>query len=147
MAAKKKTRSKKKLPREKRRLEQAKEKQFLEKTKRREETEGKKVLINPRDQIKMSEVIGDFAAPLLERFEPEASAKKLIPLAVFAWDLAMMPEEEHERFLDELMEGLGLDGVSASGMREVMYLLVDRKKKQFGKYIKYTGLQSKGFRR
>lgn len=48
----------------------------------------------------MSHVILDFATPLLENCNDEASEKKAISLAIFAWNTAMLPEEECRQTLD-----------------------------------------------
>ncbi len=37
----------------------------------------------------------DFAEPFLERFEPEVPVKNIIAMAIFAWNLALLPDEDH----------------------------------------------------
>ena len=48
----------------------------------------------------MSHVILDFAAPLLETCNDEASEKKAISLAIFVWNTAMLPEPERQTTLE-----------------------------------------------
>jgi hypothetical protein len=48
----------------------------------------------------MSRVILDFAAPLLETCNDEASERKAISLAIYVWNTALLPEEECRRTLD-----------------------------------------------
>jgi hypothetical protein len=48
----------------------------------------------------MSQVILDFAAPLLETCHDEASERKAISLAIYVWNTALLPEQECRRTLD-----------------------------------------------
>lgn len=48
----------------------------------------------------MSQVILDFAAPLLETCTDEASERKAISLAIYIWNTAMLPEPECRQTLD-----------------------------------------------
>lgn len=53
----------------------------------------------------MSQVILDFAAPLLENCNDQASEKKAISLAIYIWNTAMLSEEECRQTLDAYVEG------------------------------------------
>jgi len=48
----------------------------------------------------MSHVILDYAAPLLETCDDEASERKAISLAIYVWNTAMLPEPECRQMLD-----------------------------------------------
>ncbi len=48
----------------------------------------------------MSHVILDFAGPLLETCNDEASEKKAISLAIYVWNAALLPEHECRQTLD-----------------------------------------------
>jgi hypothetical protein len=48
----------------------------------------------------MSQVILDFAAPLLETCSDEASERKAISLAIYVWNTAMLPEPQCRRTLE-----------------------------------------------
>ncbi len=52
------------------------------------------------DMKPMSEVILDFAAPLLETCDDEASEKKAVSLAIYVWNTAILPEPECRRTLE-----------------------------------------------
>jgi hypothetical protein len=95
MAVKKQSKSKKKERRRLKLQEQAERAKFLEKVKRHEMAAGKEILVDPPGQVKISEVLLDFAAPLLERFEHELSVKNIIAIAIFGWNLSLLPDEEH----------------------------------------------------
>jgi hypothetical protein len=51
------------------------------------------------DMERMSEVVVDFAAPLLETCEDESSEKKAVSLAIFVWNATLLPEEGRENTL------------------------------------------------
>lgn len=48
----------------------------------------------------MSHVILDFAAPLLETCDDEASERKAVSLAIYVWNTAMLPDPECRQTLD-----------------------------------------------
>jgi hypothetical protein len=51
----------------------------------------------------MSQVIWDFAAPLLETCHDLDSEKKAISLAIFIWNASLLPEQERIRTIDRYM--------------------------------------------
>ena len=54
---------------------------------------------NDSNAAPMSHVILDFAAPLLETCNDEASQRKAISLGIYVWNTAMLPEPECSRIL------------------------------------------------
>jgi hypothetical protein len=52
----------------------------------------------------MSQVILDFAAPLLETCSDEASERKAISLAIYVWNTAMLPEPQCRHTLEAYLE-------------------------------------------
>jgi hypothetical protein len=48
----------------------------------------------------MSHVIWEFAKPLLETCNDEASERKAISLAIFVWNTALLPEQEQKETLE-----------------------------------------------
>jgi hypothetical protein len=57
----------------------------------------------------MSDVLLDFAGPLLEQAVDDADFKARIGLAVLFWDLALFPEEEQPEKLREIARDLAKD--------------------------------------
>jgi len=51
----------------------------------------------------MSHVVLDFAGPLLETCNDEASEKKAISLAIYVWNAALLPEHECRQTLDAFL--------------------------------------------
>jgi hypothetical protein len=138
MAARKQSKSKKEERRRLKLQEQAARAKFLERIKSNELVAGRKIVEDPPDQVKMSEVLLDFAAPLLERFEPEIPVKNIITIAIFGWNLSLLPEEEHSSFLDEMAGKLSLDKKGVEEMKDVMTWLVDRRRKHFAEHRRHV---------
>ena len=56
---------------------------------------------NPDEGLEvMSNVIWEFAKPLLETCHDEASERKAISLAIFVWNTALLPEQERKEALE-----------------------------------------------
>lgn len=56
---------------------------------------------------KMSEVILDFAEPLVAAARTGEDFRKAIAIAIIFWDIALQPEEEHEELLGDAIRDLG----------------------------------------
>jgi hypothetical protein len=52
----------------------------------------------------MSQVIFDFATPLLKSCQDDDAAKKAISLAIFVWNATLLPEEEQKKTLDGYLD-------------------------------------------
>lgn len=95
--------------------------------------------IHPRMQLstepppegKMSEVIIDFAKPILKEDEDVEIQKKTIILAIIIWNLSLLPEELQE---EQAIEIRSLLGNSNEADRLINYLLA--RKEDFFKDIK-----------
>jgi hypothetical protein len=66
---------------------------------------------NPDEGLEvMSNVIWEFAQPLLKTCNDEASERKAVSLAIFVWNTALLPEKERketlEGYLDQCREAL-----------------------------------------
>ncbi len=58
----------------------------------------------------------------------EDTASKLVGLAVIAWNLSFMPDEEHQESYKALTEEIKDDPVAAEGMRGIVKELIERKR-------------------
>jgi hypothetical protein len=125
---------KKKIRRKIKHQEQAERAKFLERVKKHEFAAGREIVENPPDQVKISEVLLDFAAPLLERFETEVPVKNIIPMAIFAWNLALTRNEDHNKAINEMAKVLSLDEKGIEEMNNLMRWLVDRKRNHFAEH-------------
>jgi hypothetical protein len=56
---------------------------------------------------KMSQVILDFAEPLLEETVDDEDFRRAISIAIMFWDLALYPEDEQEKLFGDMIRDLG----------------------------------------
>lgn len=98
--------------------------------------------ILPKDKIrfvkgtgeKMSEVLLDFAEPLLAELEDEdyKSMGKAISFAMAIWNSSLLPENEQKKGLEDILEIVGEDDPEMRNVGEyIVRMLLDRKKKYF----------------
>ncbi len=85
------------------------------------------------DMERMSEVVVDFASPLLETCDDEASEKKAVSLAIFVWNATLTPEEERENtigaYLSDAQKTLPPEEFQT--LSSFVDLLVERKKELY----------------
>lgn len=94
---------------------------------------GSQVVHEPAGQEKMSEVLEDFIAPYRGLAETEDAFRKLLHLAVLAWDAALMPEDKREAMITDCL-GAGFSRASEADRaqaRELIEALVRRKLEHF----------------
>jgi hypothetical protein len=90
--------------------------------------------ISPTNREKMSEIIAEFAAPLIDVAKNFEEQKKAISMAISMWNISLLPEENQLQSLKEI-ESL----VSSSAERdefskeiqEIFSYLINRKKHNF----------------
>ena len=127
-----KIRQKKKKPNTKfKRLQQTVEKEFKQKGISTESIEFRE---SP-DGVKMSEVILKLADPLLKQFgDNDKRIKTIISLTIFEWNRLMLPENEREKFQDEMFDTILPPGDDADMVGSILYinqLIAERQKKYF----------------
>ena len=77
------------------------------------------VIIEPLGYEKMSEVLEEFVEPYLkEAFGNIEHVRKLFLLGMFAWNSALLPENEQQRAVDKFLAE-GLKGATARELIEV----------------------------
>jgi hypothetical protein len=91
------------------------------------------VLINPPDQEKMSEVLLDFARPLLDLSDEDEHFDKVIALAAASWNVALLPPVKQEASLEGLIDIISSSGTrdDVQMARETVRMLLERKKRYF----------------
>jgi hypothetical protein len=93
------------------------------------------ILPPSEDVEKMSVILKKFVEPYIEFTDSEESYRKLITLAVMAWNASLLPEEDGKRMIDDIF-GKGLpkgETELIAGLREIVDALVERKKAYFSK--------------
>jgi intergrase/recombinase len=81
---------------------------------------------------KLSDVIVAFAQPLLEKCSGLKAQKKIMPLAILAWNMGMVSEEEAAKIKKDLHEKIcGGDEQTIKDMDEIIDYLIARKKRLY----------------
>ena len=88
------------------------------------------------DQVKISTVIGEFVAPYVNYTDSEESYRKLLTLAVLAWNASFLPETEQQDMINRVFnEGLPAETTELiTGLRDFVYQLINRKQAYFSKF-------------
>ena len=88
------------------------------------------------DADKMSFILGKFVEPYVEFTDSEESYRKLITLAVLAWNASLLPEKDGQFIIDGVFEkGLPKRETELrAGLMEIVDQLFARKKAYFSKY-------------
>jgi hypothetical protein len=73
---------------------------------RPQDDDGPVVLFSPRGEAKMSEVLLDFIRPYEDTWETEEQFRKLILVAMIAWNATLMPDEEGKKLIEDALNGL-----------------------------------------
>jgi len=98
----------------------------------RDKLGGKEVVfIESTDGVKMSEVLEAFIAPYMEFAETEESFKKLVTIAVIAWNAALLPRNAQTKAIDDVLTALPPE--TQADARSIIGDLMRRKRKYFGK--------------
>jgi len=124
-----------------RRKRQSKQKRFENLKKKLEQGPFRedKIVIEPSGEVKMSEVLTDFVEPYFEFTETEEDYRKLLTLAVMAWNASFLPEKEQQEMIDRVFgEGIptGTEELKA-GLKEIVNELIVRKKIYFSEYTRW----------
>lgn len=106
-------------------LERVKKSEFL--------SDGAKLLIEPPGEVKMSEIILDFAEPILKACHTKELIKKAIALAIIAWNFSFFPDSERSKIMNEtIMKFFSFE--IGKDINYYIEMLIERKRKYFSKY-------------
>jgi hypothetical protein len=87
------------------------------------------IVTNPEGEVKMSEVLEKFVEPYLDTAKSSSDRRSLIGIAVTAWNLALMPENERQSFIDKFIVEMfnQKDTHIIQDIREILDEMVARK--------------------
>jgi len=94
----------------------------------------RKVVEVPPGAEKMSDVIIDFARPLLEHTKNTQEEKKAIQTAILCWNLSFLPKGSQTKSLDKIKESLSSPDSPDQAIAEfdeIVEFLLDRKQSLF----------------
>jgi len=95
--------------------------------------QGREIVIEPGGEVKMSEVLAEFVEPYRELGDTEDNYRKLLELAIAAWNASLLPEEGQQDMVDELFDK-GMPTVEEevkTGLKEIVNMLIARKRAYF----------------
>ncbi|MDH7486646.1 MAG: hypothetical protein QHJ81_10280 [Anaerolineae bacterium] len=82
----------------------------------------------------MSKVLWRFIEPYREFADTEEALRKLLTLAILAWDAALLPKEERPHMIDKVFQTLPPDEELRIGLRGIVDELIERKERYFSQY-------------
>jgi hypothetical protein len=86
------------------------------------------IIINTSSSIKMSAILSEFAEPLLKEAGDDSSAKMAVSMAVTCWNLALMPEDEHEGLINDMKAKLSGTKSDEKITEDIARMFIARKK-------------------
>jgi hypothetical protein len=97
------------------------------------------MVMNPQGEVKMFEVLEELVEPYLDFTRNFSQREKLFSLALVAWNIALMPENERQQMIDQVIEqGMGgNDPLARQDAREIIDGLIARKQKLFADNKRY----------
>jgi hypothetical protein len=92
-----------------------------------------KLVMNPVGVVRMSEVLEEFADPYIDQAQDGEERKKIFSVAMFAWNLALEPEELRQSKINEVVERTMPNGTkkNRADMRLLLEELIARKYQHF----------------
>ncbi len=87
------------------------------------------IVTNPKGQAKMSGVLESFVEPYLHTATTYEQQEMLFVIAIFAWNLALLPVEQHQSALDKIVQDVsaGKGWLAKRDIRKVLAELMARK--------------------
>jgi hypothetical protein len=91
------------------------------------------IVMNSTGTVKMSEVLEEFVDPYLDERQSTEEQRKLFTISVFAWNLALEPDETRQLKMDEIIEEMMPNGTERdhADMRLILEGLINRKHDYF----------------
>ena len=85
----------------------------------------------------MSEVLMAFVEPYIESASTEEAHRKLLMLAIVAWNAALLPEEDQQDIVDKAVKAIpAASWAMRAYMKSFMSELIERKKTYFSEYTR-----------
>ena len=94
-------------------------------------------IIEPGGAVKMSEVLTDFVEPYSEFAGTDVAYRKLLTLAIAAWNTSLLPEEEQQDMVDKVLRTMPETNEELkTELRETVKVLIARKRAHFSEYAR-----------
>lgn len=97
------------------------------------------VIVDPAGEVKMSEVLENFVEPYLDTASNHDQRLKLLGIAVFAWNLALLPENKQQPELDKIVTELTRwqGRQMKQDVRKILEEMMERKRDFFAQHQRY----------
>ena len=126
--------AKKRKKRKRRKQPPKKYAQIVSKMKKKGTFDVQKVLYEPKGEVKMSAIVLDFVEPYAKHTKTPEAYQTLIRIAMIAWNVALLPETEHEAMIDIPITNQHLSRADRKEIRNLLEGLIERKNKHFADY-------------
>ena len=97
---------------------------------------GREILYQPEGYEKLSTVVWDFIEPHRKYATTYEALRKLITLAILAWNASMLPDDKAKDFVEKVVDSQPLSKSDHDMMISVVKDLIERKKKYFSQYTR-----------
>lgn len=84
--------------------------------------------LSENSERKMSEIILEFAEPVLRVANDEQTNKNALTIAITCWDVALLPENEHEEIIGKIVKEAMPTEQFWKDMENIVRMLIERKK-------------------
>jgi len=95
----------------------------------------KKVISAPEGMVKMSDIIIQLIKPYNDLAQTYEAQRKLITVALVAWNATLLPEDKAQAMIDKILGGIPIS--ERENARDVIRQLMERKRKHFPEYKRY----------
>lgn len=89
---------------------------------------------NPPGKAKMSDILGRFVDPYVGVTENQQQYENMLGMAVLAWNMALLPEEQRQEMLENILKGVDQDPEYQAFFRDFVGKLIARKLKYFNEH-------------
>ncbi len=91
---------------------------------------GRQIVPPPRGDKKMSQVLIEFIEPYTDDADSDESFKKLLTIAIIAWNASLLPDKEREDLIDKTITILQPE--LRQDMKGILERMIQRKGAHFG---------------
>jgi hypothetical protein len=118
--------------RQKRRRKQKKRYSALRRRLKRTSPVPTQFVVEPKGEIRMSEVLEAFVEPFLEMAETEEAFHRLLTVASAAWNISLVPKGEQKTLVDKMVDSQSeASRRDKRELRSILYDLIERKRAMF----------------
>jgi hypothetical protein len=88
------------------------------------------IIHNPSGQVRMSEVLIEFIAPYAAEARTEEEHKRLLSVALVAWNAALFPANQRQEMVDSIIDK-AIPSFAADDAKLIIHELIRRKDRYF----------------